>query len=553
MLSCLLVYIRATLITLLALSMIVGAEHDSFFALNYTPADACDLPVRPSPRNTSLKQFGRDTFTQPLNHRTPELGTFKVNYYWNITLWAGPGSPVVVFLPGETKADRHLVHSRPDYSIVGVIAQNLRAAVLVLEHRYYGGSSPFSRLTTSNLTYLTVENSLLDIVNLANHFAPPWTDAPTSAKDVPWVLIGGSYSAAQTAWVANVFGGTFWSYLSLSPIIQSITSYWQYYLPQVEYGRRTCTTLLGDVVSYIDEIFRTGNDAQIEAIKKLFGLQTMDDESFLFQITAPVYYWSEQDVGTRSKHYDWLCDRIESVEGDSSLHLLPPGILAFSTLGDVERRGEWNSQYVQMLRALISYAEGFRHELAPMLCFGGFCVNESDPTNLAYSAIDANNDGNRQWAWLQCNDLVGGYIVGAPLNETSLVSRATTAEFFTSLCSLHFPPGPNGETFGANKGRTADTLNSFTGGWTPTNARRIIYSSGRLDVWREMGVSAERRPNGPLQSDPEKDIVVHLLEKGFHHSEMKTRTAELNEEVRRIRDLEVEQICHWVQQWPSYL
>lgn len=193
--------LQAVLLAHFAVSVVIRAEQDSkYFALNYTPGAACDLPVPPpTPKDPTQKQYGKGTFTQPLHHKAPELSTFTVNYYWNNTFWAGPGSPIVVFLPGEVKADQHLVFSRPDFSLVGVIAENLRAAVIVPEHRYYGGSSPFSELTTSNLSYLTVENALLDIVNLANHFNPPWTNASSTAQDVPWILTGGSYSGAQTA------------------------------------------------------------------------------------------------------------------------------------------------------------------------------------------------------------------------------------------------------------------------------------------------------------------------------------------------------------------
>ncbi|EUC41985.1 hypothetical protein COCMIDRAFT_104704 [Bipolaris oryzae ATCC 44560] len=206
-----------------------------------------------------------------------------------------------------------------------------------------------------------------------------------------------------------------------------------------------------------------------------------------------------------------------------------------------------------MLRALYSYAGGFRQEIAPALCFNGaFCSSELDPKNSMYSDTRVDNSVNRQYAWLQCNDLISGYIVGAPQNETSLVSRLTTAEFFLKQCALFFPDGPNGETFGAKRAQTAHTLNEYTGGWWPKNATRIIYSSGGRDVWREMGVAAQRRPGGPMQSIPDQDVVVHVIESGFHHSELMTRTAEMHLEVRKVRDLEVEQICSWAQQWPGY-
>ncbi|EGP88562.1 uncharacterized protein MYCGRDRAFT_40488 [Zymoseptoria tritici IPO323] len=181
-----------------------------------------------------------------------------------------------------------------------------------------------------------------------------------------------------------------------------------------------------------------------------------------------------------------------------------------------------------------------------------FCASETDTGNPMFAALSNDNRFNRQRAWLQCNDFVNGHIVGAPRNENTLVGRLTTAEFFIKQCELWFPRGPNRETFGASKGRTADTLNAYTSGQNPTKARHIIYSSGSRDVWREMGVAATRRPGGPMRSDPEKDIVVHVLESGCHHSERSTRIAELYQDIRRVHDLEVDQVCRWAQQWPGY-
>jgi len=37
--------------------------------------------------------------------------------------------------------------------------------VIVLEHRYWGMSSPFTELTTENMQYLTLENSIADLTH----------------------------------------------------------------------------------------------------------------------------------------------------------------------------------------------------------------------------------------------------------------------------------------------------------------------------------------------------------------------------------------------------
>ncbi|KAF2767111.1 hypothetical protein EJ03DRAFT_276838 [Teratosphaeria nubilosa] len=156
--------------------------------------------------------------------------------------------------------------------------------------------------------------------------------------------------------------------------------------------------------------------------------------------------------------------------------------------------------------------------------------------------------------WLLCNDRMGGYATGAPIGTSMppLVSRFLTYDYFQSRCTIVDSPCPSGERENTTiDHHSAEAFNRYTGSWAPTNARRIIYSAGEMDVWREMSVSASLRPGGPLQSDPELDVVVHLLKTGWHHSDMYTRNVELSDEVRRVRDQEVEQMCDWVRQWPG--
>ncbi|KAJ5031385.1 hypothetical protein J3E73DRAFT_252372 [Bipolaris maydis] len=88
-----------------------------------------------------------------------------------------------------------------------------------------------------------------------------------------------------------------------------------------------------------------------------------------------------------------------------------------------------------------------------------------------------NNSVNRQYTWLQYNDLISSYIGGAPYNEIS-------------LCALFFPDGPNRETVGAKKGRTAHALNEYT--------------------------------------------VVYIIETRFQHSELMTQTAKMHLEMRKL-------------------
>ena len=91
----------------------------------------------------------------------------------------------------------------------GVLAAKIGAASIVLEHRYWGTSTPFTDLTTANLTYLTLDNSIKDLTYFANHAKLPFArHTRSNAADVPWVMMGGSYSGALSAWTNAVAPGT---------------------------------------------------------------------------------------------------------------------------------------------------------------------------------------------------------------------------------------------------------------------------------------------------------------------------------------------------------
>lgn len=178
---------------------IVGAwsipmPYDIPSAENHIPTNACDLPLSLIPPGSSSSLFpsphhGRDNFTQLIHHADPELGLFSQAFLWNNTFWR-PGAPIVLFLAGETSIDHYGIFSHPEFSTVGVIAQHLGAATIVLEHRYFGSSLPFRNFTKAHLQYLTVDNALKDVVRFAENFVAPWTDRSTTAQDVPWILIG---------------------------------------------------------------------------------------------------------------------------------------------------------------------------------------------------------------------------------------------------------------------------------------------------------------------------------------------------------------------------
>lgn len=65
-----------------------------------------------------------------------------------------------------------------------------------------------------------------DLIYFAeNAYLPFDAKNGSSAKDAPWVLIGGSYSGALAAWIEALRPGTFWAYHATSAPVQAIGNY----------------------------------------------------------------------------------------------------------------------------------------------------------------------------------------------------------------------------------------------------------------------------------------------------------------------------------------
>lgn len=115
----------------------------TLFVLAATAALTAAVRVRPLPKGDPHGWSGTNaTFDQLIDHSNPALGTFKQFYYYDTTYCDGPGCPVVLFTPGEinvTGYTNYLVTNRT----TGVVAREIGAATVVIEHRYWGTSTPF--------------------------------------------------------------------------------------------------------------------------------------------------------------------------------------------------------------------------------------------------------------------------------------------------------------------------------------------------------------------------------------------------------------------------
>ncbi|KAH7317225.1 peptidase S28 [Rhexocercosporidium sp. MPI-PUGE-AT-0058] len=478
--------------------------------VSYTPivallaASASAMQATPLPPRlqmpasfASAVKYGNTTFQQLLNHSDPSLGTFSQTYWYNFEFWKGPGSPVVLFTPGESAAIDYTGYLFND-TITGAYGQAIGGAVILLEHRYYGYSSPYSYLDTETLQLLNLDQAISDLVYFAKTVDLPFdTNHSSNAQHAPWVLSGGSYSGALAAYTESVQPGTFWAYHASSAPVEAVDDYWQYFYPVQQGMPKNCSADVSLVIEYIDNVLTTGTADQIYALKDSFGLGALEhNDDFASMLQNGPWAWQGNDFYTGySTFYQW-CDAVENAVPGSNVSTPASG--------------------VGLQKALAGYASWVKNSLVPWYCqrFGYTgeydlsCMDTYNTSMSYYNSYTVDNVWNKQWNWILCNQPLDFWQDGAPRGTPTIVSRLVTAEYWQRQCGLLFPE-VNGYTYGStNPNINVHSVNKYTKGWRLDDTARLIWTNGEFDPWRTASMSSEFRPGGPLDSTAQHPLQI---------------------------------------------
>jgi hypothetical protein len=501
----------------------------------FTPRSLMHLPKDDPADAASTSTIGNATFEQLIDHEDASLGTFSQFYYYTDEWWS-EGGPVVFFTPGEINVTGYQSYASLNRT-TGVLASEIGAAVIVMEHRYWGMSSPFDNLTTENLKYLTLKNAIADFTNFAKNAILPFDiNGSSTADKAPWVMMGGSYSGALSAWTESTAPGTFWAYHASSAPVEAISDYWAYFYPVQEGMPKNCSTDITLVIDYIDNILATGTSAEKYALKDKFGLGPLEDADFGAALENGPWLWQGNQFYTNSGFFDF-CDAVENAINSTS----PPG-----------------AEGVGLEKALAGYASWMNGTLIPGYCASyGYtddlydisCFDTYNASSPEFTDTSLSNTWDRQWQFMLCNEPFGYWQDAAPAGRPSIVSRTVTAEYWQRQCALFFPTAPDGYTFASANGKTEADVNDYTKGWDLTNSTRLIWANGGFDPWRESGVSSDFRPGGMLKSTPQ--APVNIVPGGFHTSDLITKNGAVNAGCKAVIDAEIAQLKAWVAEWPG--
>uniref|UniRef100_A0A093W226 Putative serine protease EDA2 n=1 Tax=Talaromyces marneffei PM1 TaxID=1077442 RepID=A0A093W226_TALMA len=453
---------------------------------SFVVASRPNVPRAPAiTAEAQIQQYATGWFDQLLDHDKPALGTFKQRYFWSTEYWKGPGSPVILFQPGEQTAEGFQGYLF-NKTITGVYAQEFGGAGLILEHRYWGESSPVDTLTPKTMQQLTFKNALADAVYFAKNVELPFDNSTKSSpQNAPWILAGGSYSGAQAGWTAATLPGTFWAYHASSAPVEAIWDYAK------------------------------------DALKNKFMLGDLRDDDFAAAIMAGPFTGQTTSWTQAGATYEF-CDYIENV------HATPPAKAGPGGVGPI--------------KGLEGYAQWWTTSYFPGACAGyGYWTDQHET-----ACFDTYNSSNP----LYSDKTIGNaadlfYHSAAPKGVPSIVSHLVTADYLFRTCGTFFQPD-DGYTYASANGKRSDSLNAWTKGWTGTT-ERVIWAQGQYDPWREETISSDFRPGGPATSTEPNPIFV--MPEASHCYDLLWRNGDANAGIRDVQNKEIAQMKVWVDEW----
>jgi len=103
------------------------------------------------------------------------------------------------------------------------LAQEHKALMVDIEHRFYGESYPTENMTTDNLKYLSSEQALADLARLITYIKETFT---TTSSRV--ITVGGSYPGNLAAWFKLKYPSVAVGSIASSAPLSAKTNFFEY-------------------------------------------------------------------------------------------------------------------------------------------------------------------------------------------------------------------------------------------------------------------------------------------------------------------------------------
>ena len=307
---------------------------------------------------------------------------------------------------------------------------------VVLENRYYGTSTPFDASTTDELLYLTTEQVIADHEAFAKTVKLPGV-TNINAPATPWIVYGGSYPGALSAFTMKKYGDTIYAGIASSAVIHGQVNYPQWYDPIQLLAPQDCVASVNNIVDKIDSLVESKQDTAVEQLKEIFGLSALTDirdfaQTIAFPIGGPFVYptytWQEIYWNPKYGHEDFFDFCRNVTDGNA-----PANTTAVdSQLAKYTDGKAWKN--------LGNYAAYIKRVVLPLCPSGDYnsavCFGTQHPDYWANTTSGA----TRSYLYTSCTEF-GAYQAAQPHGKKSLISRVIDQNYQQQWCNWAFPKG----------------------------------------------------------------------------------------------------------------
>ncbi|XP_024537575.1 probable serine protease EDA2 [Selaginella moellendorffii] len=350
------------------------------FSSAFVPASRLGFKPEFLPAGSRSPPRGKETvnfFTrQKLDHFAPEdPRVFSQKYLELLDFFRPRNGPIFLVMCGESTCTGNYVTT-----YVGTLAESFGAAIVTVEHRYYGHSSPFQHLNLHNLKYLTSKQSLFDHAVFIDYYQDLINQKYNKTEKNPWIVIGGSYAGALSAWFRLKFPHLVAGSWASSAVVEAILDY-------SAYDKQLGVSVGPKCKQALQEITRLTEQGLVEnatEIKYLFGFSPQDN---ITDDTLLDYVANAAAGEIQYGKIDGLCDPLLKAE-KSNRNLL--------------------KTYAKILERINNDTNG----------------NERD---------------NESWDFQYCTEV--GYFQVASDRKSSVRSSRINTQFFINYCSEQFGNG----------------------------------------------------------------------------------------------------------------
>lgn len=310
-----------------------------------------------------------------------------------------------------------------------MLAKKFGAAIVSLEHRYYGKSSPFKSLATENLRFLSSKQALFDLAAFRQFYQTSLNLKRNKASvENPWFVFGVSYPGALSAWFRLKFPHLTCGSLASSAVVNAIYDFPEFDQQVGESAGTECKAALQEVTKLVEQRLVTNQNA----VKSAFGASELSiDGDFLYFLA---------DAAVMAFQYgnpDALCSPLVQAKKDD---------------------GDLVDAYASYIKA------------------SGIGVETYSQKHLKKTS-PGENSSDRLWWFQVCTEVA--YFQVAPAND-SVRSSQVDSRYHLDLCQ---------NVFGDGVYPKVDATNLYYGG-TKIAGSKIVFTNGSQDPWRHASKQA---------------------------------------------------------------